>query len=96
MLKLYARPGDGLIAISSSGRSMNILNAVEVMNHLEGSVTITLSGFSVDNPLRRKGDFNLFIASGEYGPVESAHSYFIHMMLDIFIELEKEKNDEKI
>jgi D-sedoheptulose 7-phosphate isomerase len=80
-LKLWAEPRDLLIAISSSGRSKNILNAVRVAKKMGGSV-ITLSGFSHDNPLRRMGDINIYVQSDEYGIVETAHATILHYITD--------------
>ena len=56
-LRLNARAGDCLVAISSSGRSKNILNAVAKARAMNLDV-ITLSGMSPDNPLRELGDVN--------------------------------------
>src|ERR1700759_2335746 len=54
-LRLNARAEDCLVAISSSGRSKNILNAVTMARTL-GLGVITLSGMDADNPLRALGD----------------------------------------
>lgn len=81
-ISMQARTGDILVAISSSGRSPNILNAVRAAR-ASGCRVVTLSGFSPDNPLRSLGDYNLFVASGEYGFVEVAHLALIHAILDI-------------
>src|SRR3984893_1300256 len=51
-IELYARADDLVIAISSSGRSANILNAVKAAR-AAGCAVVTLSGFTADNPLRR-------------------------------------------
>src|SRR3984957_14931112 len=53
-IELHARAGDLVVAISSSGRSANILNAVDAAI-AAGCTVATLSGFTPDNPLRRKG-----------------------------------------
>src|SRR5580700_7063402 len=47
-IELYARADDLVIAISSSGRSANILNAVKAARAAKCSVA-TLSGFTADN-----------------------------------------------
>ena len=44
---------------------------------------LTLSGFQADNPLRRQGDINLWVNSGEYGFVEIAHLALCHAILDM-------------
>ena len=81
-LELHLRPGDLLVAISSSGRSPNILNAVAVARS-GGCRIVTLSGFDADNGLRRTGDVNFYVESREYGFVEVAHLSLCHAVLDI-------------
>src|SRR5215469_7506816 len=85
-IDLHARSGDLLIAISSSGRSPNILNAV-VAGRAAGCAVVTLSGFTPDNPLRSKGDVNFFIASDRYGFVEIGHLTICHAILDFLCGL---------
>jgi D-sedoheptulose 7-phosphate isomerase len=80
-IELYARPGDLLIAISSSGRSANIINAVDAARKVQCEV-ITFSGFDAENTLRRLGDFNFYIASNQYGFVEIGHLTLCHAILD--------------
>jgi D-sedoheptulose 7-phosphate isomerase len=81
-LEWYAQPGDALIAISSSGRSKNVLNGVAVGREKNCDI-FTFSGFDKNNPLRRKGDVNFFVASDLYGFVEVAHLALLHGILDI-------------
>jgi D-sedoheptulose 7-phosphate isomerase len=85
---IYARPleflaskGDLLIAISSSGRSQNILDACHVMRE-KGNKIITLSGFKAENPLRSLGDLNIWVDAQDYGLVESAHFFILHTVID--------------
>jgi len=77
----WAQAGDVLIAISSSGKSENMLRAVDAA-HAVGAHVITLTGFRSDNPLRRLGDLNLHIAAEDYGLVELAHSILTHYLTD--------------
>ncbi len=81
-IELHARKGDMLIAISSSGKSANILNAVDAA-HEAGCFVLTLSGFKSDNPLRTFGDINFFVDSAEYGFVEITHLALCHAILDL-------------
>ena len=81
-LDMHADPGDLVIAISSSGRSPNILNGIEAARARQCGV-ITYSGFGADTPLRRSGDVNFYIRSGEYGFVEVAHLALCHASFDI-------------
>lgn len=83
VISSVGRPGDVLIAISSSGRSGNIRNAVDEMRQLGGQ-SITLSGFSSDNPLRSLGDVNIWLDSDDYGLVEVGHQFLLHNVIDRF------------
>ena len=85
-IELYARAGDLVTAISSSGRSANILNAVKAARAAQCTV-VTLSGFAADNPLRGLGDLNLYIDSDRYGFVEIAHLTICHAVLDFICGL---------
>jgi len=81
-VSMLGRPGDLLVAISSSGRSPNILNAVDAAR-AGGCRVLTLSGFKADNPLRGKGDVNLYVPSSAYGFVEITHLALLHAVLDL-------------
>jgi len=84
-IEFHARKGDLLIAISSSGKSANIINAVSAARNMGCSV-ITLSGFHGDNPLRALGDINFYLKSGFYGFVEIGHLTLCHAILDFCME----------
>ncbi len=76
-LSTLAREKDLLIAVSSSGRSPNIRNAVESVKKVGGEA-ITLSGFGHDNPLRSMGGLNIWLDSNSYGLVEIGHLFYLH------------------
>ncbi len=84
-LKVYFKPGDILVAISSSGNSANINNAADYINSL-GQDVITLSGFKSDNKLRGKGHINFYLDASSYGIVECYHQTILHTILDILHE----------
>jgi|SRR5262245_9240097 len=84
-IEFHGHAGDLLVAISSSGRSPNILNAVVAARKI-GCTVVTLSGFSTDNPLRAQGDLNFFVRSRFYGFVEIAHLTLCHAILDYSME----------
>ena len=81
-IEMHGRKGDLLVAISSSGKSENILNAVTQARNI-GCNVLTLSGFKPDNPLRTMGDYNLFVDNHEYGFVEITHLALCHAILDL-------------
>lgn len=83
LLEQMAKPGDVLIAISSSGRSPNIRNAAAQVASNGGKV-ITLSGFSHDNPLRTQGHINIWLDISDYGLVEVGHQFVLHNVSDRF------------
>jgi D-sedoheptulose 7-phosphate isomerase len=85
-LELHARAGDLVVAISSSGRSANILNAVDAAA-AAGCTVATLSGFTPDNPLRGRGEWNFYVASDRYGFVEIGHLTICHAVLDFLCGL---------
>lgn len=80
-LKRSARAGDMLVAISSSGKSTNILAAVEAAHACNVHV-VTLSGFAEDNPLRTKGMLNLYVPAHTYGLAETSHAALLHHWMD--------------
>lgn len=89
-IKLNGRKNDLLFAISSSGNSNNILNAVDAAQEKEMNV-ITLSGFKPNNKLVTKGNVNFFIGAENYGVVECFHQVILHALLDEFA-MKKENN----
>ena len=90
-IKALGKAGDLLVAISSSGRSPNILKAVAAAKDKKVGV-LTLSGFAPDNPLRRLGRINLYAPSGEYGFVEITHMALCHAILDLAMGWAPEKS----
>ena len=84
-IEMFAEAGDMLFAISSSGKSPNIIMAAEAAKS-RGCVVITFSGFEAVNPLRKMGRVNFYTPSNHYGFVEIAHQTLIHCILDLFIK----------
>jgi len=83
MLDQVINKNDVLIAISSSGSSINIRNAANIAKKHQASI-ITLSGFSKDNPLRKMGNINIWLDSDDYGYVEIGHQFLLHNIADRF------------
>ncbi len=86
-IEMFADRQDLLIAISSGGKSENILNGVKMAKSLT-CPAITMSGFKNDNPLRSKGDLNFYVPAptGAYGFVEIAHLTLCHCFVDAIID----------
>ncbi len=74
--------GDVLVAISSSGRSPNILKAIGEAAQ-RGIDVITVSAMNRDNPLRRSGDVNFYVPATTYGVAETCHAAILHYWVDL-------------
>ena len=79
-LKVHMRDGDSLVAISASGNSPNVIEAVDYARS-RGATVVGLTGFD-GGTLRGKSDISLHVqtARGEYGPVEDIHMIFDHIV----------------
>jgi len=85
-IAMFAEMGDVLVAISSSGKSENILLGAQAAQ-TKGCTIVTLSGFSDDNPLRHLGEINFFVPSKAYGTVEVLHHSICHCIVDTIIRV---------
>ena len=77
-LQSLARTGDVLIAVSSSGRSPNIVRALEWAN-AHGIRTIALTGFS-GGAARDLAAVSVHVRSDNYGIIEDAHQACMHLL----------------
>ena len=78
--------GDVLIAISGSGNSQNVLNAVEVARD-KGMKTIGWTGFG-GGKLAGMVDRAVVVDSHHMGRVEDVHTVLMHLMCYYFMENE--------
>lgn len=81
-LKNFAQPKDILIAVSSSGNSPNILEAVKVAKDLSLPV-VGFMGFD-GGKLLELSDAKIHIPSFEYAIVESIHDAICHLIVSYF------------
>jgi D-sedoheptulose 7-phosphate isomerase/D-glycero-D-manno-heptose 1,7-bisphosphate phosphatase len=77
-LQSLARTGDVLIAVSSSGRSPNIVRALEWANG-HGLHTIALTGFS-GGAAKDLAAVSVHVSSDNYGIIEDAHQACMHLL----------------
>ena len=84
-MEFLVREGDLLVAISSSGNSQNIINAIEVAK-TKGASVITLTGFLPDNRAKQLGDINVYVPCEKYGIVESIHNLILQQVVDMIME----------
>lgn len=83
-LNFYSNPNDLVFLISSSGNSMNIINAAKYCKKHNINF-ITLSGFDSRNNLKDLGNVNFWIDSSEYNIVEMTHHIILLLLVDGFI-----------
>ena len=87
-LKNLASPDDVLIAISGSGNSPNILNAVEWAN-MHRLRTWGVTGYD-GGKLRQLAGHNLHVALDDMGMVESIHLLLFHWVLnDVYARINR-------
>lgn len=86
-LEILFKENDLLVAISSSGNSVNIINSIKVARDKGGNI-LTLSGFDDSNAIRKLGNYNVYVPISNYGIVESIHNLILQQIIDIIIEKE--------
>lgn len=81
-LRQFADKKTLVILISSSGSSINILNAARECGG-KGIPYMILSGFSHDNDLNQFESpvLNYWVDSNDYGIVENLHSIYLHSII---------------
>lgn len=79
-LEMYLNPKDVVVAISASGNSPNIVDALEYAKK-KGATIVGLSGFD-GGKLRELSDISIHVPTpkGEYGPVEDLHMIIDHLI----------------
>ncbi len=86
-LKNFAEPGDVVMAISGSGNSPNVLQAIEYANSI-GCRTIALSGRN-GGKLGPLAQLNLQASHPHMGRIEDVHMIVMHMICYYFMDAEK-------
>lgn len=84
-MQFLVRENDLVIAISSSGNSANIINAIQVAKEKNAEV-ITLTGFETTNKAKQMGDINVYVPCCKYGMVESIHNLILQQIVDLILE----------
>lgn len=78
----HMRPGDVALAISGSGNSRNVINAVEYAKE-QGAKVIGLTGFG-GGKLKELSDVSLHVPVNSMQITEDIHMVFDHLMMSIF------------
>lgn len=88
-LRALGKKGDVVVAISASGNSNNLLDAVKVSSEM-GIKTVALTSFD-GGKLKESADQVLHVPSavGEYGPAEDAHLILNHAIVAYLMQFLK-------
>ena len=83
-IEYYAKPEDMIIFISVSGESINLKEGIDFANK-RAILTASLTGSSETNSLRNKSKYSLWVNSKAYNIVESIHTIWITLIIDLFV-----------
>jgi D-sedoheptulose 7-phosphate isomerase len=83
-VQAHGRPGDVLVALSTSGRSPNVLAAVEAAADC-GIATWALTG-PAPNPLAERSDDALCVDAPHTATVQEVHLIAVHLLCEAFDE----------
>ncbi len=83
-IEYYAKPEDMIIFISVSGESINLKEGIDFANK-RALLTASLTGSSETNSLRNKSKYSLWVNSKAYNIVESIHTIWITLIIDLFV-----------
>jgi D-sedoheptulose 7-phosphate isomerase len=81
-LKNLIRAGDLLIALSGSGNSPNVLNAIRYAQRQSAEV-VAILGFA-GGQAAQLADLSIIVPSDHYGIVEDVHLIINHILVDYF------------
>ncbi len=79
-VEAYGRPGDILLAISTSGNSPNVINAVEAARKLGMKVHLMLG--KDGGKLRGRGDAEIHVKSPDTERVQEVHMVVLHILIE--------------
>lgn len=83
-IELSLTKKDVVVLISSSGKSLNILNAAKYARKKKIPM-VTLSGMSKKNDLKKIGLINFWVDSYSYNIIETTHQFFLMAVIDLII-----------
>ena len=83
-VEFYADDGDGLVLISVSGRSVNVVDAARY-GKSRGIPIVSFTGSAEDNPLRALSDIAFWVDSRAYNVVECTHMIWLTTVIDMLV-----------
>ena len=88
-LEVLLKSDDVVVAISASGNSTNLINAIDTAKKI-GALTVGLTAFD-GGKLKKLVDLSVHVPTekGEYGPAEDAHMALDHLIGNYLLRLVK-------
>ena len=83
-IEYYVKPCDRVIFISVSGNSPNLVNGLKFAKK-ENIPNASLTGSNPNNFLNVNSDYSIWVDSKSYNIVESIHTIYITLIIDLFI-----------
>lgn len=83
-LSYYGSEKDMVVLISVSGESPNLINALNYAKN-KSIKTLSITGSSKKNTLNTSTDYSLWVDSKSYNIVESIHTIWITLIIDLII-----------
>ncbi len=80
-LEAYAQPGDYLLLLSTSGNSLNLVNAVKIAKQL-GVVTVAFLG-KTGGVLKGQCDQEIIVAAEQSDCIQNIHMMAIHVLIEL-------------
>jgi D-sedoheptulose 7-phosphate isomerase len=80
-VEAFAQPGDVVLGISTSGRSGNVLKALEVAK-AKGAVTLALVGGN-GGPIAQEADLAVVVPSADTARIQECHITLIHAICEL-------------
>jgi D-sedoheptulose 7-phosphate isomerase len=80
-VQAFGKPGDVLVAFSTSGRSSNVLRALEIARHLK-LTSIAFLGHD-GGAAEGMADYSLIVPHTNTARIQEGHQFLMHSMMDI-------------
>jgi D-sedoheptulose 7-phosphate isomerase len=84
--------GDIVIAITGSGNSRNVVNAMKLAKEF-GAKTVSFTGFD-GGAVKQLSDYNIHVNSDHYGTIEGLHTDVMHVITDYLTEMKKDEKSD--
>ena len=88
VLEIHMEEKDIVILISSSGKSKNMIKAAQYIKKKKNKL-FTFTGFSKLNPLKKLGNYNLWVNSDNYNQIENLHQIWLLFIVDYLKKITK-------